>query len=136
MILLLVFTSVGDSLLLPAMVFKNWIGFFFFFDEAWVHLNSYINSQTYRMWTSENPHTFTKKEPHSQKIGIWWATSFTPKNYRFFFLFYRNSNCWMISHNDEIIHCRLGRNRTILLVATRWCYGTHGNQNGFFEDLL
>ncbi|CAH1365997.1 unnamed protein product, partial [Tenebrio molitor] len=28
----------------------------FFSDEAWVHLSGYVNSQNYRIWSSENPH--------------------------------------------------------------------------------
>ncbi len=50
--------------------------FFFFFDEAWVHLDGYMNSQNYRFWASENPEAFVENGIHPQKIGIWRAISY------------------------------------------------------------
>jgi len=49
------------------MMFCNWfvnnindedLDFVFFSDEAWVHLDGYVNSQNCRVWGSENPHEF------------------------------------------------------------------------------
>lgn len=47
----------------------------FFSDEAWFHLSGYINSQNYRTWATENPHTFVETALHPQKIGVWIAMS-------------------------------------------------------------
>jgi penicillin-binding protein-related factor A (putative recombinase) len=47
----------------------------FFTDEAWFHLSSYVNSQNYRTWRTENPHNFTETPLHPQKIGVWCAIS-------------------------------------------------------------
>lgn len=47
----------------------------FFTDEAWFHLSGYINSQTMRMWSAENPHIFRESPLHSQKVGVWIGVS-------------------------------------------------------------
>ncbi len=47
----------------------------FFSDEAWVHLDGYVNAQNYRLWASENPEAFVEKGLHPQKLGIWCAIS-------------------------------------------------------------
>jgi uncharacterized protein YkuJ len=41
----------------------------FFSDEAWFHLNGYINSQKSRLWNAENPHAVIESPLHSVKIG-------------------------------------------------------------------
>ncbi len=43
----------------------------YFSDEAWVHLDSYINSQNYRIWCCKNSHAFVESGLHPLKIGIW-----------------------------------------------------------------
>ncbi len=48
---------------------------FFFNDEAWFHLDSYINTQNYRVWSSKNLHAFQTTSLHPQKIGLWCAMS-------------------------------------------------------------
>lgn len=50
---------------------------FYFSDEAWFHLSGYINSQNFRTWSTENPHTFTETSLHPKKIGVWCAISRT-----------------------------------------------------------
>lgn len=47
----------------------------FYTDEAWFHLTGYINSQNSRLWTADNPHEFSAKPLHDQKIGVWAAVS-------------------------------------------------------------
>ncbi len=47
----------------------------YFSDEAWVHLDGYINSQNYRLWCCENLHAFAKSGLHSLKIRIWCGIS-------------------------------------------------------------
>ncbi len=42
----------------------------FFSDEAWFHLDRYINIQNYRVWNSENTHIFRKMLLYPQKIGV------------------------------------------------------------------
>ncbi len=41
---------------------------FFFSDEAWFHLDGYINSQVYRIWSTENPHVYWEVTLHPQKV--------------------------------------------------------------------
>ncbi|KAJ3661413.1 hypothetical protein Zmor_005808 [Zophobas morio] len=47
----------------------------FFSDEAWFHLNGYVNSQNYRVWSAENPFVFEERPLHSVKVGVWLAVS-------------------------------------------------------------
>lgn len=47
----------------------------FFSDEAWFHLSGYVNSQNYRIWSAENPHTYRETALHPEKIGVWCAMS-------------------------------------------------------------
>ncbi len=41
-----------------------------FSDVAWVHLDSYINTQNYHLWGSEIPHAYKETGLHPQKIWI------------------------------------------------------------------
>lgn len=47
----------------------------FFSDEAWIYLDGFINSQTYRVWSTKNPHAYREKGLHPKKIGMWCAIS-------------------------------------------------------------
>ena len=47
----------------------------FLTDEAWFHLNGYVNSQNTRIWAAESPHTVHEQPLHSQKIGVWCGVS-------------------------------------------------------------
>lgn len=47
----------------------------FFSDEAWFYLDGFINSQTYRVWSTENPHAYREKGLHPKKVGVWCAIS-------------------------------------------------------------
>lgn len=47
----------------------------FFSDEVWFQLDGYVNSQIYRIWSSENPHVYLESGLHPQKIGVWCALS-------------------------------------------------------------
>ncbi|GLV41775.1 hypothetical protein CBL_12064 [Carabus blaptoides fortunei] len=44
-------------------------------DEAWFYLSGYVNSQNFRTWFTENPHSFVETSLHPQKIGVWVAVS-------------------------------------------------------------
>ena len=47
----------------------------YFSDEAWFHLDEYVNSQDSPIWSNENPHTFHERALHARKIGVWCAIS-------------------------------------------------------------
>jgi hypothetical protein len=47
----------------------------FFFDEAWFHLQGYINKQNNCYWSSQNPHLTHKIRLHPVKVGVWFAVS-------------------------------------------------------------
>ncbi|XP_039283421.1 uncharacterized protein LOC120351176 isoform X3 [Nilaparvata lugens] len=47
----------------------------FFSDEAWVHLDGYVNSQNCQIWATENPNAVQVKSLHPAKIGVWCAIS-------------------------------------------------------------
>jgi hypothetical protein len=38
-------------------------------------LSDYVNSQNFRIWSTDNPHAYLKAPLHPQKIGIWIAVS-------------------------------------------------------------
>lgn len=44
-------------------------------DEAWFYLSGYVNSQNYRTWAAENPHTVVDTSLHPEKVGVWVAMS-------------------------------------------------------------
>jgi hypothetical protein len=44
-------------------------------DEAWFHLNGYVNAQNMCIWSHENPHTLHEVPFHSQKVGVWTTVS-------------------------------------------------------------
>jgi hypothetical protein len=44
-------------------------------DEAWLMLGGYVNSQNFRIWSTDNPHAYLKAPLYPQKIGIWIAVS-------------------------------------------------------------
>lgn len=54
---------------------RNLLNLSFFTDEAWFHLSGYVNSQNYRTWAAENPHTFVETSLHPVKVGVWTAIS-------------------------------------------------------------
>jgi hypothetical protein len=47
----------------------------FFPDEAWFHLQGYINTQNNHYWSSQNPHLTHKVLLHPMKVGVWCAVS-------------------------------------------------------------
>jgi hypothetical protein len=47
----------------------------FFSDEAWFHLQGYINTQNNRHWSSQNPHLFYEVPLHPVKVCVWCAVS-------------------------------------------------------------
>jgi transposase len=47
----------------------------YFTDEAWFHLNGYVNSQNSRHWCDKNPYIIHEEPLHSSKIGVWAAMS-------------------------------------------------------------
>lgn len=47
----------------------------FFSDEAWFYLSGYINSQNYRIWSTETPNEIVQAPLHSVKIGVYIAMS-------------------------------------------------------------
>ncbi len=46
---------------------------FFYSDEAWFHLDGFINAQHYRIWSQENPYEYRESILHHQKIVVWCA---------------------------------------------------------------
>jgi hypothetical protein len=54
---------------------KECVGQCEFRDEAWFHLNGYINSQNSQLWSAENPHAVIQSPLHSVEIGVWCAIS-------------------------------------------------------------
>jgi transposase len=59
-------------------VVQNDAGFLdtcYFTDEAWFHLNGYVNSQNTRYWSGVNPHIIHEEPLHSSKVGVWAALS-------------------------------------------------------------
>jgi hypothetical protein len=49
--------------------------FAFFSDEAWFHLQGYINTQSNRYWSSQNPHLTHEVLLHPLKVDVWCAVS-------------------------------------------------------------
>jgi hypothetical protein len=47
----------------------------FFSDEAWFHLQGYINTQNILYWSSQNPHFTHNVQLHPVKVGVWCAVS-------------------------------------------------------------
>lgn len=61
------FQHVADGILDPQLLFVT--------DEAWFHLNGYVNSQNNRYWATENPHETFQMPLHDIKVGVWCAIS-------------------------------------------------------------
>jgi hypothetical protein len=47
----------------------------FFSDEAWFHLQGYINTQNNRYWSSQNPHLTQEGLLYPVQVGVWCAVS-------------------------------------------------------------
>jgi hypothetical protein len=47
----------------------------FFSDEAWFHLQGYINTQNNCYWYSQNPHLTHEVPLHPVEVGVWCAVS-------------------------------------------------------------
>jgi hypothetical protein len=47
----------------------------FFSDEAWFHLQGYINTQNNRYWSSQNPHLTHEVPLHPVKVVVWCPVS-------------------------------------------------------------
>jgi AraC-like DNA-binding protein len=56
----------------------------YFSDEAWFHLDGYVNAQNSRHWSTENPHVIVERPLHPIKVGVWAAMSAT----RIFIVFF------------------------------------------------
>lgn len=61
-----------------------------FSDEAHFYLNGYVNSQNFRIWGTENPHSFREKPLHPVYLSVWCAFSYKGVIGPFFF--YRTMN--------------------------------------------
>jgi hypothetical protein len=46
-----------------------------FSDEAWFHLQEYINTQNNGYWISKNPHLTREAPLYPVKVGVWCAVS-------------------------------------------------------------
>ncbi|KAJ8884434.1 hypothetical protein PR048_016291 [Dryococelus australis] len=44
-------------------------------DEAWFHLDGYVNAQNSRYWSTDKPHRLHESPLHAQKIGVWCSRS-------------------------------------------------------------
>jgi hypothetical protein len=47
----------------------------FFSDEAWFHLQGYVNTQNNRYWSSQYPHLTHEALLHPVQVGVWCALS-------------------------------------------------------------
>jgi hypothetical protein len=47
----------------------------FFSDEAWFHMQGYINTQNNCYWSSQNSHLTHEAPLHLVKVGVWCALS-------------------------------------------------------------
>jgi hypothetical protein len=47
----------------------------FFSDEAWSHLQGYVNMQNNHDWRSQNPHVTHKVLFHPVKVVVWCAVN-------------------------------------------------------------
>ncbi len=47
----------------------------FFTDEAWFHLDGFINAQNYRICSSEKPQEYRETGLHPKKLCVWCAVS-------------------------------------------------------------
>jgi hypothetical protein len=45
----------------------------FFSDEAWFHLQGYINAQKNHYWSLQNPHLTHEVPNHPVEVGVWCA---------------------------------------------------------------
>jgi hypothetical protein len=46
-----------------------------FSDEAWFHLQGYINTQNDHYWSTQNPHITHEVPLDPVKVGVWCAAS-------------------------------------------------------------
>ncbi len=44
------------------------LGVIIFSNEAWAHLDAYINAQNSHLWGSENPHAYVETDLHPQNL--------------------------------------------------------------------
>jgi hypothetical protein len=51
----------------------NFLSKVFFTDEAWFHLDGYVNSQNCRIWSTTNPHAIHEHPLYPIKVGVWAA---------------------------------------------------------------
>jgi hypothetical protein len=86
--------------------------FAFFSDEAWVHLQGYINMQSNHYWSSQNPH-LTHEVLHSVKVGVWYAES--ARRIVGLVFFNRIISCFQFNR----------RRKTLWLVSVRLSYCPH-----------
>ncbi len=47
----------------------------FFTNEAWFHLDGFINAHNYRIWSLERPQEYLEAGLHPKKFGVWCAVS-------------------------------------------------------------
>jgi hypothetical protein len=65
----------------------NFLTKVFFSDEAWFHLDGYVNSQNLRFWSTTNPHVIHEHPLHPVKLGVWAAMN----SQRIFVLFFETT---------------------------------------------
>jgi hypothetical protein len=63
----------------------------FFSNEAWFHLQGYINMQNNHYWSSQNPHLTHKAPLHPVKVGVWCVCCKCKKD------------CWICVFNKTIV---------------------------------
>ena len=64
-------TTLGSG---PTMTYRScrfWQKKIIFSDEAHFDLAGYVNKKNYRIWGTENPHTYIEKPMHSKRVTVW-----------------------------------------------------------------
>lgn len=56
-------------------VLQNILNISFFSGKVWFNLSDYVNSQSYRVWSAENPHVYRETALHAIQVGVWIANS-------------------------------------------------------------
>lgn len=111
----------------------------FFTDEAWFHLNGYINSQNSRIWATENPHALHETSLHPQKVGVWCAISRRKVVGPIFFESTINSDAYSEIIHEFIAHLEEDERMCWLQQDNATCHTSNETMallRQFFEDRI
>ena len=103
-----------------------------FTDEAYFHLDGYVNKQNYRYWGSENPHLTEIKSLHPVKVSVWAAISWRGIIGPFFISQYVDEHVY----REEILEPFLEEAKRLKMVKQFWFQQdgatAHRTQDNFF----